>query len=209
MSLDDKFEPNKYDWIDLVDEKLVDLHSKIVKLWQDKTYQSASKLEQYLHYAAAGNFFAHSGMNFIMGNTLYSAAAAMLGFWSALRGVCIPLRAAGAKYQQQDYTRSVKLVNYIAYCMGTFMLFMGLSTFAYNLFEPSSGAANAGFYGTSVGLGFVCDKAAFYISRADIGDPPKKRKRKPVLEKMRQLLLKLMPPPHPRPAENASYSITN
>ncbi len=205
MSLDDKFNPNDGSLIDILDNAIFEFNKKIATKWQDKIYRTKADLERVLYFGSAAAFMgcAADTRQFIM---------AVLAANVALRGAVERTRPKSSKEEeiQSEFiglpSKTLKYLNVILYGSGIFGTLVGVGHLI-----AGAVSGNNELYMDSVshltwGLGILGLKSADYIAKSDIGTPPPKPKKKPVLERIKDKIGGLLPQPIPESVSVRMYS---
>lgn len=197
MSLEDRFSPNDGSLIDKIDNCFLELNKKIAKKWQDKTYRSKDDLATVLYFCSSVGWVGN-----IINNLNITRVTLILPLVSNLLRSSIESSRIKSNLDEQiniellDIPRkTMKYLNTFMYCAGTHSLVSGIGTaivsFIYNNDELYKFSIND----LTFGLGFLSWASANYISKSDIGEPPKKPKKKPIYERIKEGITNLIPKP--------------
>lgn len=198
MSLDDQFNPNDGSRIDTLDSALFNFNKKIATKWQDKTYRSKADLEKVLYFgsaAALGGYVANT-MNFIMAVPATSAA---------LKGSIEMARPKSAKHEEIQNEgiglpgKTTKYLNVICYGLGVVETLVGVGHLVAGAVSGNNELYMDSMRYLSFGLGTLGWVSADYMAKSGIETPPPKPKKKPVLERIKEKVGRLLPQPTPEP----------
>ena len=205
MSLDDQFNPNDESIIDTLDSALFNFNKKIATKWQDKTYRNKADLERVLYFgsaAALGGYVANT-MNFIMAVPAANAA---------LKGSIEMARPKNAKHEEIQIEaiglpgKTMKYLNVICYGLGVAETLVGVGHLVAGAVSGNNELYMDSISHLSFGLGILGWVSADYMAKSDIGTPPPKPKKKPVLERIKERVGGLLPQPIPEPVPVQAYS---
>ncbi|MBI5398892.1 hypothetical protein HZB03_05500 [Candidatus Woesearchaeota archaeon] len=208
MSLDDRFNPNDGSVIDTLDSALFEFNKKIATKWQDKTYRSKADLERVLYFGSAATLggYMTNTMSFIMA----IPAASM-----ALRGAVETLRPKSAKHEEIQTEaiglprKTWKYLNVICYGLGVVQTLVGVGHLVAGAVSGNNQLYVNSISHLTLGLGILGWVSADYMAKSDIGTPPPKPKKKPVLERIKEKVGGLLPQPTPEPVSVRMYSGIN
>jgi hypothetical protein len=197
MSLDDQLNPNDGSMIDTIDDALYRFHKKIAEKWQDKTGRSKRDLETALYLGGATGFglYAMRIKEVVMG---------VPALCSAIRGSFEMARPKSTKHQEigdEVYhlpRKTTKYLSVIGYTIGTASTLGGVGKLVIGLITGDDKMYAESINELAFGLGALNLVSADYISKSNIGEPPKKKK-KPISERIKEKLSQLLPRPLPQP----------
>lgn len=195
MSLDDQLNPSGGNLIDRIDHSLFNFNRKIATKWQEKTYRDKKDLEKVLYIGSSA---------ILAGYVINSGNLVMIfpSLFTALRGTFETLRPKSTKHEEIQNEairfprRSSKYLNVTLYGMGVITMLGGVGGLVAGTISGNNDYYVNSLNSLSLGLGLLGWISADYISKSDVGDPPKKPKKKPVLERIRESL------PHPTPRQS-------
>lgn len=204
MSLDDRFNPNDGSLIDKIDGALLKVHKNIGEVWQNKTYESKNELARILHGCSSGAYAADAAMgnNIVIILSLAEGAKFALGFSKHSTGLEQEIKSEALGLPK----KAGKFFDVALYGSGVLATIGGVSSLIYGVITRD-GEALA--YGTGLltnGLGLVFWKTGDYLEKIDAGEPPKKPKKKPVLERIKDGIGGILPQPTPEPVPVRTYS---
>lgn len=200
MSLDDKFNSNDGGLVDNIDAAILKAHRRVGEFWQDKTYTSKDELARILHGASCFSFFVGS-----LGGSLFAEILAVIQGVEYLK----PPRKKQIVIEQKINLEAsgpprkfFKFTGILLYTWGIAQTAGGISGMVYGGLFGDDEAFALGIFSLQYGPGFVTMMAAEYIEKSDIGEPPKKQKSRPVLERIKEAFEGYLP----RPAQGGAYS---
>lgn len=193
MSLDDIFNPNDGSLIDRIDNCFLELNKKIAKKWQDKTYRNKDDL-------ATGLYFCSSVV--LLGNIINNLSITSIYLTiplvdNLLKSSIKSIRAKSnldeeIKLELLNVPRkTMKYINTMMYCLSTISIGAAIFDFINGNDELYRSSIN----NLTFGLGFLSLTSANYISKADLGEPPTKPKKKPIYQRIREGITNLIPKP--------------
>lgn len=205
MSLDDKFNPNDGSLIDILDNALFEFNKKIAIKWQDKTYRNKADLERVLYFGSAAAL-----MGYVANTREFIMAIPAAGV--ALKGAVEMLRPKSSKEEEIQseaiglLPKTAKYVYVISSSLGVIQTLIGVGHLV-----AGAVSGNNQLYMDSVshltwGLGILNWVSADYMAKSDIGTPPSKPKKKPVLERIKDKIGGLLPQPIPESVSVRMYS---
>ena len=169
---------------------------------------SKTYLERVLYFGSAAVFggYVANTMNFLM--AVPAACSALKGSIEIAR----PKSAKDEEIQSEALGLPAKTIKYsdvICYGLGV----AGTLAGAGHLIAGAVSGNNELYLGSinplSFGLGILGSMGADYMTKSDIGTPPPKPKKKPVLERIKEKLGGLLPQLMPLPAPAMMYSGTD
>lgn len=205
MSLDDQFNPNDGSMIDILDSALFNFNKKIATKWQNKTYRSKADLERVLYFGSAAVLGGHvaNTMNFMMAVPAANAA---------LKGSIEMARPKSAKHEEIINEaiglpgKTTKYLRVFCYEIGVVGTLVGAGYLVAGAVSGNNELYMDSINHLSFGLGTLGWISADYMAKSDIGTPPKKPKKKPVLERIKEKFGGLLPQPEPEPVSVQMYS---
>lgn len=194
MSLDDRFNPNDGSLIDEIDGALLKIHKNIGGVWQNKTYKSKNEFARLLHGGSSGAFAADAAMGDYSAIILsLGVGAKSLGFFKHSTGLEqeIAFEALGLP------KKTSKFIDVTFYGLGVLAIISGASSLIYGAVTRDGEALAYGTGLLSNGLGLVFWKTGDYLEKIDAGEPPKKPKKEPVLDRNKDRIGGILPQPIP------------
>lgn len=209
MSLEDRFNPNDGSFIDFVDNAMVGLHKKIGDFWQNKTHKSADKLK--------GNLYGFSGAALsvygVMSPSYFVLLCALSSTLYAFNGNGMfsktPLESELKMESVNLPKKTIKYANALTYFAGLSVILAKSTLIIGEAISGNQDLIKESLLDVNFGLGALSVAAANYIHQTNFDPPPKKSKKKPVLERIRDKLEEFMPQPIPEPVPVKTYSALN
>lgn len=177
--------------INKVDEKYLALTSHLVEKWQNTTYRTKNDLQTGLNLCAFANF----GVYYAMNPSDYFSL-----FFTAITG----LTAVLSRIQNPDTNRIIQEQKRTLASKGgmAFALTGAAVTTALTVPSLILGYVNSDVDQyiqaidlLSTGIGTFSAGMVWYVTRVNPGDPPKRPKKKPLTERMKEALEQLTPEP--------------
>lgn len=206
MSLDDKFNPNDGSLIDRVDNVMIGFNKRIGNIWQNKTHKSVDSLKKGLYGTSAITLAMHCAMSssyIMMLPSLGNATLAVIG-----GGAC-PKTSLESEIQFEAIglpAKSGKYMNIILYGLGAISTLATTTQMVVGAISGNQDLMISGLEGISYGLGVLSWATANYLHQTNFDSPPSKRKKKTVLEKMKEKVGGFLPEPKPEPVPFQMYS---
>ncbi len=202
MSLDDRFNPNDGSVIDTLDSVLFQLNKKIAIKWQNMTHRSKVDLEKILYFGSAAAWVGYS-----VTTTLFAIGPAI---YATLNGSVEMMRPKSAKNQEIRLEaiglpgKTMKYLNVILYNLGVVDTLFGVGHLVVGAISGNEELYMSSLSHLLSGSGALGMVSADYMAKSDIGTPPPKPKKKPVLERIKEKVEKLLPQPalEPVPVQN-------
>lgn len=205
MSLDDKFNPHDGSLIDTLDTALFEFNKRIATVWQDKTYRSKADLERVLYLGSAATLGGYAANTM---NPLVVILAAGMA-WNGVVGVARPHSALYEEIANEACGLPRKTTKYavvITYGLGVANILFGAGYVVAGAMHGGNELYMDSINSFTTGLGVLGYLSADYMAKSDIGNPPPKLKKKPILERMKEKIEELLPSPIPELAPVKMYS---
>ncbi len=191
MSLDGKFDDES--WIDLIDRDLTAVNKKIATVWQDKTHYSKRKLERILHVGGASGL-GIAGLNI---NYFYLIPSAFFGLQAT-----IPEEMLLKKYPDSKIDKYNRVVQY---SVSAFSIMFGIGNIATGVINNDNSRHIESANWIALGLGIASEASAQYMRKIDMDEPPPRKKKKSISERVKEKFREILPSPEPQPVP-AEYS---
>lgn len=195
MSLDDYLDDESA--IDVIDTKLVKMHKRIGDFWQKKTGRSASSLRRGIYGLAAlagggSPLLGDGGVFYLTG-----AIAPLFAYYAITGKKCwkhypkpneIPeLKRLGS--------RLPKYVNATVFYIGAVNVAIGTGLSIYHLCKGNGDQLQISLAALAQGLSVLSFASGNYLHQTDFDKPPPRKKRKSILQRIREGLQYLAPKP--------------
>lgn len=199
MSLDDKLNPHDRSLIDHVDSYLLRFHSKIADYWQEKSHRGVEDLVTLVGAAS----FAFYGADFALHGNYESGVGACGAGLIAVGG---QFKTAPSGLETEIHSelmglgrKGLKLVYITAYgLVGCPFVLASTAKILYGVGSGNYQQYLSGIETLPYSLGLFTFWSSLYLLRTNPGNPPPKPKKKPLWERVKELLPS---PPVPRPVE--------
>ncbi len=207
MSLDDKFNPEGDELIDKIDYALFTLNKNIAKKYQDITHRNKSELETILYLG---------GTTLLTGYIVNAKGYLMsiIAVNSLLKGVikeARPKNGLDEEIQTEKMglpSKTVKYMNALAYSLGSIGTTIGAGYIVAGAITGNNQLYLDSLKHLTYGLGTLSYVSADYMAKSNIGSPPPKPKKKPVLERVKERIDGFISLPTPDPIHVTNYAIT-
>ncbi|MBI2543479.1 MAG: hypothetical protein HYW24_04825 [Candidatus Aenigmarchaeota archaeon] len=186
--------PHDEDFIDRIDSYLLSIHERIGKYWQDKTYKSKNVLTRFLYLGSSFGFL-----------TAAVASRDPQEMLMSLAPLYLLIRNSPTKYKKLFDWKISKTLNMAVCTLGGMGAIYGLSNLGYGIISDDKYAISNGLFSLGYGLGAEFISSALYLERANLDDPPKRPKRKPINELLKEKLGGLLP--QPRLGHSLTYEL--
>jgi hypothetical protein len=194
--------------IDRIDDALLRMNTKIATYWQNTTYKSKNDLEKRLYYGSSA-----LSVGYVASSHDYLWLP--LAGWSAFSGYLADLSNHYTvddlpddmkEKVEEDFSRFYKGLCLTLYADAAFNLFRGAGYTIDGIMHNNPSHIITGAEDLSFGTSMFLFATATYLGRIKIDDPPKRPKKKPVLERIKEGIYGILPQPiaHPAPAKYSS-----
>ena len=177
-----------------IDSGYLGMATWLAEKWQNHTHQRKSVLETAMYTLAFAGFGAAYA-----DDQSYFFAAGISGINAIISSVTpsdshqgrLATEILGFSKKSSTY----KSVAVFSYSLGILALAGATGQMIYGIASKDFTLAAEGMQSVMVGIGISAVWTGLYLERVDIGNPPPKRKRKPLKEKMQEVLNQLLPKP--------------
>jgi hypothetical protein len=179
-------------FVDKLDTRLLKMHEKLAKKWQDKTSRDKSDLETGLYSLSTGAFAAYTVL-------VPSIFAPLLAYFS-FRKATNPSVRPHTRYEEKivgEVTgmnpNVIKSLDLLLYGMGALNIVSGVGSLVGGIVSGDSELYRRASIDSSFGIGVFASVSADYLSRTNPGPPPPKKKKVPLKDRIREALEGLRP----------------
>ena len=180
-------------------------NKKIATKWQDKTSRSKADLERFLYLGSA----AILGRYIVNTVNLFLAVPAANAAYKGLIDMARPKSTKHEEIQSEVIGLPVKIrkyLNVILYGSGVVETLVEVGYLVVGAVSENNELYMDSVNKLSVGLGVLGYISADYMAKSDIGTPPPKPKKKPILERIKEKVRDLLPQPTLEPFPVQMYS---
>jgi hypothetical protein len=197
MSLDDKFNPEGDTLIDRLDSALFNFNKKLAQGYQNITHKDKADLERTLYFGSAalsgGVAFDNTDLiRYLLIPPLFSSL--VKGTFEDMR----PKNNLSDRIRSETYespSKFYKYSNLLFYTFGILSTSLGVIGLVNELITGDNQSYHHSLNLLGLGIGLVSYSSADYMAKSDLGSPPQKPKKKPVLERIKEKFGELVPPP--------------
>ncbi|HIH12081.1 TPA: hypothetical protein HA241_07875 [Candidatus Woesearchaeota archaeon] len=212
MSLDDKFNPSDGSLIDTIDVAFFRFNRRIAVYWQDKTHASKTDLETILYLGSAvafGTFVTQT----VLTQYYYLGVLNLFPAIDSLRKGIIQSARPRSGLEEEIVSevsgvspKISKFWHVFNYGLGAVVTVGAIGYLAYGLLSGDHGAKMESLYTLSLSMGILGWTSADYMAKSDIGAPPPKPKKEPLVDRFMSWADGLLPKPSLEPHYASMHS---